>query len=62
MLDYLTQKLPSWIRHVVLGVALAALVYSFLLFSPLAYGMNGPFSHEANSTLAGLKWMSSWEF
>lgn len=62
MLDYLTEKLPNWMRHTVLGVALAALVYSFALFSPLAYGMSGPFSHEPNSTLAGLKWMDTWEF
>lgn len=62
MLDYLTAKFPTWLRHTVLGVALAGLVYSFALFSPLAYGMNGPFSHEPNSTVAGLKWLDSWEF
>ncbi|KAL9694071.1 hypothetical protein quinque_013356 [Culex quinquefasciatus] len=62
MLDYLTARFPTWLRHTVLGVALAGLVYSFALFSPLAYGMNGPFSHEPNSTVAGLKWLDSWEF
>ncbi|XP_049547589.1 protein O-mannosyl-transferase 2 [Anopheles darlingi] len=62
MLDYLTVRLPSWLRHAVLGSAMAGLVYSFAMFAPLAYGMSGPFSHEPNSTLAGLKWLSSWEF
>ncbi|XP_055586526.1 protein O-mannosyl-transferase 2 [Uranotaenia lowii] len=62
MLDFLTHRLPKWARQAVLGIALAILMYSFALFSPLAYGMHGPFSHEPNSTLAGLKWMDSWEF
>ncbi|XP_058062002.1 protein O-mannosyl-transferase 2 [Anopheles bellator] len=62
MLDYLTVRLPGWLRHTVLGVAMAGLAYSFMLFAPLAYGMSGPFSHEPNSTLARLKWLSSWEF
>ncbi|XP_053669548.1 protein O-mannosyl-transferase 2 [Anopheles marshallii] len=62
MLDYITGRLPGWLRHACLGTAMAGLVYSFVLFSPLAYGMSGPFSHEPNSTLASLKWMSSWEF
>lgn len=62
MLDYITGRLPGWLRHACLGTAMAGLVYSFVLFSPLAYGMSGPFSHEPNSTLASLKWLSSWEF
>uniref|UniRef100_A0A182XAH3 Protein O-mannosyl-transferase 2 n=1 Tax=Anopheles quadriannulatus TaxID=34691 RepID=A0A182XAH3_ANOQN len=62
MLDYITGRLPGWLRHACLGTAMAGLAYSFVLFSPLAYGMSGPFSHEPNSTLASLKWLSSWEF
>lgn len=62
MFTYLTYRLPKWIQHVFLGIVLAILAYSFNLFSPLAYGMTGPLSNEQNSTMYGLKWMSSWEF
>uniref|UniRef100_A0A8C9XHF3 Protein O-mannosyl-transferase 2 n=1 Tax=Sander lucioperca TaxID=283035 RepID=A0A8C9XHF3_SANLU len=34
----------------------------FYLFHPLSYGMTGPLAHEPGSTMAGLKWMDSWEF
>lgn len=35
---------------------------SFYLFHPLSYGMTGPLAHQPGSTMAGLKWMDSWEF
>uniref|UniRef100_A0A3Q3W0E8 Protein O-mannosyl-transferase 2 n=1 Tax=Mola mola TaxID=94237 RepID=A0A3Q3W0E8_MOLML len=35
---------------------------SFYLFHPLSYGMTGPLGHEPGSTMAGLRWMDSWEF
>uniref|UniRef100_A0AAY5KMW3 Protein O-mannosyl-transferase 2 n=1 Tax=Esox lucius TaxID=8010 RepID=A0AAY5KMW3_ESOLU len=34
----------------------------FYLFNPLSYGMRGPLAHDPASTMAGLKWMDSWEF
>uniref|UniRef100_A0A665W3Y6 Protein O-mannosyl-transferase 2 n=1 Tax=Echeneis naucrates TaxID=173247 RepID=A0A665W3Y6_ECHNA len=34
----------------------------FYLFHPLSYGMTGPLAHEPGSSMAGLKWMDSWEF
>uniref|UniRef100_A0A672GBU2 Protein O-mannosyl-transferase 2 n=1 Tax=Salarias fasciatus TaxID=181472 RepID=A0A672GBU2_SALFA len=37
-------------------------LYSFYLFHPLSYGMTGPLSHQAGSSMAGLKWLESWEF
>lgn len=54
--------LASTVYHSLLAVILSCIVYSFLLFSPLAYGMNGPSSNELNSTMNGLKWLDSWEF
>lgn len=62
MVYYLIQRLPKWMQHAVLGTALALLAYSFVLFSPLAYGMTGPTGNEANSTMYKLKWLNSWEF
>ncbi|XP_069592024.1 protein O-mannosyl-transferase 2 isoform X8 [Ranitomeya imitator] len=38
------------------------LLYSFYLFHPLAYGMVGSLSDAANSPMAGLRWMDSWDF
>uniref|UniRef100_A0A673C3P4 Protein O-mannosyl-transferase 2 n=1 Tax=Sphaeramia orbicularis TaxID=375764 RepID=A0A673C3P4_9TELE len=38
------------------------IVFFFYLFHPLAYGMTGPLAHDPGSTMAGLKWMDSWEF
>nr|CAH7738251.1 unnamed protein product [Callosobruchus chinensis] len=70
LIDYLLEELPKLfgeqnakvVYHTTLGLILSATVYSFYLFAPLTYGMTGPSSHEANSTLYGLKWMDSWEF
>ncbi|XP_055700436.1 protein O-mannosyl-transferase 2 isoform X2 [Phlebotomus papatasi] len=60
--NYLTHRLPIWLRQTVLGASLGVLGWSFVKFSPLAYGMMGPSAGEANSTMNGLKWMESWEF
>jgi dolichyl-phosphate-mannose-protein mannosyltransferase len=59
--DYLTQHFPRWIRHIVYGSTLAITIYSFKLFSPLAYGYADG-SSEKNSTMFGLRWLESWEF
>lgn len=56
------ERLPKWIQHALLGATLGLLVYSFMLFAPLAYGMSGPTANELNSTMHKLKWMESWEF
>jgi len=70
VLDYLieelsnafSEKINETVRHVLIGFILSAIVYSFVVFSPLAYGMQGPSANEANSTMHGLKWLDSWEF
>uniref|UniRef100_A0A8C1QK65 Protein O-mannosyl-transferase 2 n=1 Tax=Cyprinus carpio TaxID=7962 RepID=A0A8C1QK65_CYPCA len=35
---------------------------NFYLFHPLSYGMRGPLAHDPASSMAGLRWMESWEF
>ncbi|XP_022241341.1 protein O-mannosyl-transferase 2-like [Limulus polyphemus] len=70
ILDYLLSVIPHalpWtlgtsFYHWLLGTILAGLAYSFYLFSPLSYGMEGPPSSSPNSTMYGLRWLESWEF
>ncbi|TMW46383.1 hypothetical protein DOY81_008535 [Sarcophaga bullata] len=62
MFHYLTGVLPRWLQHLLLGGLVSVLVYSFMLFSPLAYGMSGPLANDPNSTMHDLKWLSTWEF
>ncbi|EDV95275.1 protein O-mannosyl-transferase 2 [Drosophila grimshawi] len=62
MFNYIIRSLPKWLQHVLLGSVLSTIVYSFVVFSPLAYGMNGPLANEPNSTMHSLKWLSTWEF
>uniref|UniRef100_A0A8B9RF71 Protein O-mannosyl-transferase 2 n=1 Tax=Astyanax mexicanus TaxID=7994 RepID=A0A8B9RF71_ASTMX len=37
-------------------------ICSFYLFHPLSYGMRGPLAHDPSSSMAGLRWLDSWEF
>lgn len=68
--DYLLEEIPklfspkiaNTVYHTILAIILSSVTYSFYLFAPLAYGMNGPSANEPNSTMYGLKWMESWEF
>ncbi|XP_059220092.1 protein O-mannosyl-transferase 2 isoform X3 [Stomoxys calcitrans] len=62
MFHHITGYLPRAQRYFVLVILLAVLVFSFKLFSPLAYGMEGPSSKSINSTMYGLKWLPTWEF
>uniref|UniRef100_A0A673I5M0 Protein O-mannosyl-transferase 2 n=1 Tax=Sinocyclocheilus rhinocerous TaxID=307959 RepID=A0A673I5M0_9TELE len=39
-----------------------SLVHPFYLFHPLSYGMRGPLAQDPASSMAGLRWMESWEF
>lgn len=45
-----------------IGLLAGTLLYSFYLFHPLAYGMVGSLADEADSPMAGLRWMDSWDF
>lgn len=44
------------------SILLLGFIYSFYLFHPLSYGMRGPLAHDPASSMAGLRWMESWEF
>ncbi|XP_077395910.1 protein O-mannosyl-transferase 2 isoform X2 [Festucalex cinctus] len=52
----------DWLQKVGKMLLLVIVLYSFYLFHPLTYGMTGPLAHEPGSSMAGLKWMESWEF
>uniref|UniRef100_A0A8C2E9S8 Protein O-mannosyl-transferase 2 n=1 Tax=Cyprinus carpio TaxID=7962 RepID=A0A8C2E9S8_CYPCA len=43
-------------------ILLLGFIYSFYLFHPLSYGMRGPLAQDPASSMAGLRWMESWEF
>ncbi|XP_054258299.1 protein O-mannosyl-transferase 2 isoform X1 [Macrosteles quadrilineatus] len=58
----LPERIAVSIYHWLTGVIISAVVYSFYLFAPLAYGMSGPSATDPNSTMYGLRWMESWEF
>ncbi|KAM9293961.1 protein O-mannosyl-transferase 2 [Gastrophryne carolinensis] len=56
---------PAFLRPVhctVMPLLSLILLYSFFLFHPLSYGMEGPLADEHDSPMAGLRWMDSWEF
>ncbi|KAK9498228.1 hypothetical protein O3M35_004088 [Rhynocoris fuscipes] len=63
LIPYLiSEKFFLTLYHWSIGFTLSAIFYSFYQFSPLAYGMSGPYANDPNSTMYNLKWMDSWEF
>ncbi|XP_039757607.1 protein O-mannosyl-transferase 2 isoform X2 [Pararge aegeria] len=60
--SFLSPELGRTVYQSAIGLVITTTVYSFYLFSPLAYGMSGPMSNEPNSTVTGLKWLDTWEF
>lgn len=70
LLDYAlrltSSKLSSYIGetayHWGYGVVLSVVVYSFYLFSPLAYGIISEGPNANNGSMVSLKWLESWEF
>ena len=70
ILDYLMAKAldlfqsnhKATVYHVLVGVYLASLVYSFRMFAPLTYGMDETPAIHSNSSVHHLKWLDSWEF
>nr|XP_033334028.1 protein O-mannosyl-transferase 2 isoform X2 [Megalopta genalis] len=50
------------IYHTVLVFVISSTVYSFYLFSPLAYGMVGLSAQDPESPMHSLRWMDTWEF
>jgi len=70
LIDYMTKTLTSMLpssvssttAHTILAVTMSTTLYTFYLFSSLAYGMNGDYARESNSTKHSLHWMNTWEF
>ena len=68
ILDYLMAKVlnlfnhKATVYHVLMGIYLSGLVYSFSLFAPLTYGMDDTPAAQSNSSVHHLKWLDSWEF
>ncbi|XP_076382008.1 protein O-mannosyl-transferase 2 isoform X1 [Megalopta genalis] len=50
------------IYHTILVFVISSTVYSFYLFSPLAYGMVGLSAQDPESPMHSLRWMDTWEF
>eukprot|EP00093_Oithona_nana_P014788 14788.XXX_659779_650794_1 [CDS] Oithona nana genome sequencing. len=49
-------------QHSVIAVITSFICWSFIHFSPLAYGMEATPASLPNSTVHHLKWLDSWEF
>ncbi|XP_066903624.1 protein O-mannosyl-transferase 2 [Halyomorpha halys] len=60
--QFIKEELKSSVYHWLIGLIMSSFIYSFYLFAPLSYGMSGPYAHDPNSTMHGLKWFDSWEF
>ncbi|XP_054714232.1 protein O-mannosyl-transferase 2-like [Uloborus diversus] len=56
----LPENIAYFLYHGILGLILATLSYSFVLFSPLAYGIEN--SEATNTSTTNIKWLDSWEF
>lgn len=62
LLPFLFHPSPSSPLSFLLSLSLPLfLLLSFQLFMPLAYGMHGPMADNPDSSMHGLKWLSSWE-
>lgn len=62
ILIYLPNRIGRTIYHIVAAIFISTVVYSFYLFSPLAYGMEGPSAVDSKSSMHSLRWMDTWEF
>lgn len=58
----LPRTIGYMVYHLVLGSVISSSIYSFYLFSPLAYGMEGPSAMDPESPMHTLRWMDTWEF
>jgi len=70
IIDYLLETLPemvpqflsSSLYHWLTGIVFSVLVYSFYIFSPLAYGMHNLEPGFNNGTINQIRWLGTWEF
>ncbi|XP_072284506.1 protein O-mannosyl-transferase 2 [Pyxicephalus adspersus] len=59
---FLCRSRPCSIYSSGMTLLVLVLLYSFYLFHPLAYGMEGPLADEQDSLMSGLRWLDTWEF
>jgi len=58
-----SKRVASTVFHTFIGLFVGILAYSFVLFSPLAYGIKDETpGHLSNSSVHHIKWLESWEF
>lgn len=62
ILFYLPNKIGKTVYHIIAATFLSTVTYSFYLFSPLAYGMEGSSTMDSKSPMHSLRWMDTWEF
>lgn len=62
LLILLPSKIGYVVYHTIVAAVISSIVYSFYLFSPLAYGMVGPSSLDPESSMHFLRWLDTWEF
>ncbi|KAK0182106.1 hypothetical protein PV327_000275 [Microctonus hyperodae] len=55
-------RIAHTIYHIILGSIISITIYSFYLFSPLTYGMDGSTSDTSSNQMNSLRWLESWEF
>jgi len=64
--DSLYLQLPKILSHKFYYTSFclitSGLVYSFVLFKQLSYGMSLASADKSNSTMYGLRWLDSWDF
>lgn len=50
-----------YVTAVVTVIGNVSLSYSFIMFSPVAYGMSGPKADDPDSDYHRLKWLQTWD-
>ncbi|XP_033217409.1 protein O-mannosyl-transferase 2 [Belonocnema kinseyi] len=62
ILIFFPNRIGKTVYHILAAFFISTVVYSFYLFSPLAYGMEGPSAADAKISMHSLRWMDTWEF
>jgi dolichyl-phosphate-mannose-protein mannosyltransferase len=55
LFDHLSQKCKGWVRWTLFLALLTAVLSTFVLFSPICYGMEGK-----AKVYSSIDWVSSW--
>ncbi|GFV94037.1 hypothetical protein TNCV_3356851 [Trichonephila clavipes] len=64
LLDAIHHMFPEFLgkstQQLLLGLIFTGVIYSFILFNPLAYGIDS--SSGTQASIMKLKWLDTWEF